>query len=183
MSAVAQMRDLSELAALLGIEIDSDEIEFAQARSGKNSLRLKFKRTAAGGNNDHNWWATLIDSTHLIISPSVVNTTYPTIGGTSINASTPPQLTVSASAKQWICLKLVFSHTIVNGIITAGTITTATIAAHSSMPSNTTTDRYFLLFTHQAGTIIYTTFWNLGIECRDDGTATSTPEYRTWVAS
>ena len=110
---------------------------------------------AARAPNDHNWTATIVDSKHLKISPSVVNTTYPTIGGTSILFS--PQLTVSSSALQYICLKVVYSHTIVNGIITGGTITSATIAAYNSMPTSTSVASVRRLLSVSATT---TTIWS-----------------------
>lgn len=181
--AVAQMRDLAQLAALLGVQIDIDEMEYAAARPGKNSIRAKIKTGAGAVANPHNWYPTIVDATHLTISPSTVGSGYPTIGGTSINASTPPQLAVHATDVRYIVLAVTFSPTVVNGIITNGTITSRVITSETSVPTDTTTVKYFHLFSHHAGVISQVTFWNIGIEMRDDGSATSTPEYRTWVAA
>lgn len=133
----------------------------------------------------YNWTPTKVDSTHLTISISSAAGGIPTIGGTSLAASTPPQLTVSASALQYIYLKVTWSPTInASGYVTGGSVTGRVITAETTTKTSTSTDRYFLLFTWQAGVLkSRVAFWNFEMNIRDDGTASSTPEYRTWVSA
>lgn len=131
----------------------------------------------------HNWKPKRADSTHLTISPGYVLGAPATIGGTSLGDPTPPQLTVSASDFTYVYLCVNWSLYIYSGHVGGGSITSRVITAETSTQTNTSTARYFLLFTWQSGKLVaQSRFWNFDMDVYDDGSATSTPVYRTWVS-
>ncbi|WP_395739288.1 hypothetical protein [Prosthecobacter sp.] len=177
---------LQTLFRQIGYQLQIDGAESLRTDSnGGIQAKIVPSTTTPAVVNTHNWTPTKVDATHLTISASSAAGGYPTIGGTSIAAGTPPQLTVSSSALVYVYLKVTFSLTIdASGYVTGSSVSSRVITAESTTKTSSGTDRYFLLFTWQAGAIVtQTTFWNFDMDVKDDGTATSTAVYRAWISA
>lgn len=77
----------------------------------------------------------------ITVSPGMVGNFIPTIGGTSIAAATPPELTVTGSSG------VVYLKAVVDA---AGAISSLIIDSASSIPADTTTDKHKLIGTWTA---------------------------------
>lgn len=154
--------------------------------------------TAAGGaasgtaGASSNWEPIFVDATHILISPGSFNLTVPFIdtgGGTmvALNATTPPQLTVDASALQIIYLVVDTNlQTNADNFVTGFTLksptsSNLTIEAHSTVQASTNTKRFFELCRWQAGALVNRTRYNnISARAEDNGTATATANWVTW---
>lgn len=177
---------LHQLAKAVGKQI---EIKGATSSQGDGSDILSFDVPGAGAgtatSDGHNWKAKKVDDTHITIGSGTVNAVGAKIGGVSIYAETPPQLLVDATDLNYIVLKITHTLSITDGRINSMTISDRDIEANTTgLPSSTSTEKYYLLLTWQAGALVaQNAYDNFGIEARDDGTSTSTPVYRTWRSS
>lgn len=80
--------------------------------------------------------------------------------GTTIHSIAEATVTVSASALQYVYLVCTLSPTLIDGYVAGGTITaTPSIAAYSSVQTNTNTTGYILLCTWQAGAVVQRYVW------------------------
>lgn len=133
----------------------------------------------------HNWKPKVVDLTHLTINSGSVNSISATIGGVPLTDDPPPQLLVDDVDLNYICLKIVHTLSITSGRINSMAISAREVEANTTgLPSSTSTEKYYLLFTWQAGRLVaQNAYDNFGMEARDDGTSTSTPDYRTWRSS
>jgi len=122
-------------------------------------------------------------STSLTISPGYVANGIPTIGGTAIDDPTPPALTVSASTLTYVYVCVNYTLVTTGSTVISANVNSRVISAQTSLQTSTNTDRYFLLFSWQAGRVVNQyRFYSFDIICNDNGTSTSTPTYRTWIS-
>lgn len=158
-------------------------------RTPLNSPSVKVRETAdgfylesrgsggSGGGStttfDHPWKPTLVNSEAITITAGYVNGV----------AASPLSLAVHATSLNYVYLEITYSLNITSGYVTSMTISSRTIAANiTGLPSDTSTKKYFLLFTWQASArVTQGTYWNIGILARDDGSSTSTAEILSWV--
>lgn len=99
-----------------GFTIDSDEIR--RAESTPDGLRLKLKGTAGTGNA-----ALGLDVSDTgIVTPATVGGAMPTIGGTALDAGTPPTLTIPGSGTRYVVLNITstFSTSTLGGQVFVG---------------------------------------------------------------
>lgn len=180
------MRQLEEH---LGISIDIEGAQMAQTGPGGQFRfsQLPSGATAASTEIWSNFQPTLVDSTHITVSNGSFNLTTPFIGGTAINASTPPQLTVDASALQIVYLvvdttiQTNASNYVTGFVIKSPTSSNLTIEAFSTAQTSTNSKRYIELFRWQAGALVNRTRYNnIGAQVRDDGTASGVPVWQIW---
>jgi hypothetical protein len=172
---------LRNIARAAGVQLSIDGAESASV-GADGSMRFKVSPGIAA--DAHNWQPRFVSLTKLTMSPGKVNGVYPTIGGTSVNASTRPELTVDASALNYVYLKVPCTLVTSSSFVTSATQGSPIIEAALSLPSSTTSNRYFLLFTWQAGALVsQTSYLSIGWKAEDDQTATSTPVFRDWAAA
>jgi hypothetical protein len=182
------LRILEQLEPLLGVELHIDGLQRAQTLSG-GGLKLQLPASTAAGTSEiwSNWQPTFVSSTAITVSPGSFNLTTPFIGGTAINASTPPQLTVHATSLQIVYLVVDTTiQTNIDNFVTGFTIksptsSNLTIEAHSSAQTSTNTKRFFELFRWQAGALVNRTRYNnISARAEDDGIATGNAYWVTW---
>ncbi len=93
------------------------------------------------------WTVTKVSSTKVTVAPATINpgNIMPTIGGTALDAGTPPELTISGSGTEKIYVTINASLTFnSDGYLTSGSISTATIAKAATVPSdNRATGTYY----------------------------------------
>jgi len=180
------MRQLEEH---LGISIEIEGAQTAQSGPGGQFRfsQLPSGSAAAATEIWSNFQPVLVDSTHITVSNGSFNSTTPFIGGTAINASTPPQLTVDASALQIVYLvvdttiQTNASNYVTGFVIKSPTSSNLTIEAFSSAQTSTNSKRYIELFRWQAGALVNRTRYNnLGAQVRDNGTASGVPVWQLW---
>lgn len=180
------MRQLEEH---LGISIDIEGAQMAQTGPGGQFRFSQLPSGAAAASTEiwSNFQPTLVDSTHITVSNGSFNLTTPYIGGTAINASTPPQLTVDASALQIVYLvvdttiQTNASNYVTGFVIKSPTSSNLTIEAFSTAQTSTNSKRYIELFRWQAGALVNRTRYNnIGAQVRDDGTASGVPVWQLW---
>ena len=183
---VGVMRQLEEH---LGISIDIEGAQTAQTGPGGQFRFSQLPSGAAAAATEiwSNFQPVLVDSTHITVSNGSFNLTTPFIGGTAINASTPPQLTVDASALQIVYLvvdttiQTNASNYVTGFVIKSPTSSNLTIEAFSTAQTSTNSKRYIELFRWQAGALVNRTRYNnIGAQVRDDGTASGVPVWQLW---
>lgn len=182
------IRILEQLEPHLGVELHIDGLQRAQTVSG-GGLKLQLPASTAAGTSEiwSNFQPVLVDATHITVSNGSFNLTTPFIGGTAINASTPPQLTVHVSDLQIVYLVVDTTlSTNADNFVTGFTIksptsSNLTIEAHSSAQTSTNTKRFIELFRWQAGALVNRTRYNnISARAEDNGTATGTANWVTW---
>lgn len=134
----------------------------------------------------HNWQPKKVDATHITISSGDVAGEVATIGGVSLDATTPPQLEVSATDLVYVYVKLVYSlsYSADGVVLTSSPVTSREISAETGEQTNTDTDRWFLLFKWQAGKLVeQKRFYSIGVRVGDNGGGGGTPIYETWIAA
>jgi len=184
---------ITQIAASVGVRVSVQGAR-RSAKNGGGELHFDIEPGAGTGTTppDHNWKVQVVDTTHVTVSPGYVNTGVPTISvsgtPTAIDTVPAPQLVVSSSVLNYIYLKVTRTVNTVSSRVTGQTITAREILAYSSTQTSTNTVRFFLLATHDpsqpaASRVTQSRYWNFEFDCIDDGTATSTPESRSWVAA
>jgi len=183
------IRILEQLEPLLGVELQIDGLQRAQTVTG-GALKLQLPLSTAAGTSDEIWsnfQPVLVDATHITVSNGSFNLTTPYIGGTAINASTPPQLTVHVSDLQIVYLVVDTTiQTNADSFVTGFTIksptsSNLTIEAHSSAQTSTNTKRYIELFRWQAGALVNRSRYNnISARAEDNGSANGTANWVTW---
>lgn len=180
---------MRQLQGYLGIDIEIEGVQRARTGpAGEMFFKLPpASTTAASTEIWSNFQPTLVDSTHITVSNGSFNLTTPYIGGTAINASTPPQLTVDASALQIVYLvvdttiQTNASNYVTGFVIKSPTSSNLTIEAFSTAQTSTNSKRYIELFRWQAGALVNRTRYNnIGAQVRDDGTASGVPVWQLW---
>lgn len=185
---------MRQLEPHLGIDIEIEGVQRAQSAPG-GQFRFSQLPGGAAGSSDEIWsnfQPTFVDATHITVSNGSFNLTTPFIdtgGGTmvAINATTPPQLTVDASALQIVylvvdtTLQTNASNYVTGFTLKSPTSSNLTIEAFSTAQTSTNTKRYIELFRWQAGALVNRSRYNnIGAQVRDDGTATGVPVWQTW---
>lgn len=173
------------IAGALGVHVSIQGAR--RSASGTDGEDMHFDiepGNGAGNDPDHNWKTTVIDTTHVLVSPGTVLNAYPTIGAYSILDG--PALTVADDETNYIYVHVTRTLNIVNGVVISHTITGRTVEAFNASQTETDTDVYFLVAIHDpaqpaASRITQTRYWSIGMLTQDDGTGTSTPETLTWV--
>ncbi len=178
---------LKALAGAAGVNLSVQGASRVQ-RLTDNNVHIDLPEAAAATEEIwSNFQPTFVDATHITVSNGSFNLTTPFIGGTAINATTPPQLTVDASALQIVYLVVDTTiQTNADNYVTGFTIksptsSNLTIEAFSTAQTSTNTKRYIELFRWQAGALVNRSRYNnIGAQVRDDGTATGVPVWQTW---
>lgn len=181
------LRSLQDVLRALDVEVTFQAASrTVDDHTGRRHVVLS--GSGGGGNSaiDHNWKVTVVDTTHVTVSPGTVDGGYPTIGGVSIATSPAPELGVDDEDVNYIYLQVTITLNVVSGTVISHTVTGRSIIASNSILSSTTTTRYFLLATHDpsqpvASRVTPARFWSISMLTQDDGTSTSTPEFSTGV--
>jgi hypothetical protein len=116
------------------------------------------------------------------IVPGLVGGVMPTLGGTALDAATPPKLTLGAGTiKIWF--KMTWSTTFTNGYLTAFTLSTVEIIESASTPTDTSgtsgTAVKHLQFNTAVDSVPTTSFFNTSIPVTlwDNGYEATTLRY------
>jgi len=170
------IRILEQLEPHLGVELHIDGLQRAQTVSG-GGLKLQLPASAPAAALDT--WAIRDD---LSIVPGLVGGKMPTLGGTALDAATPPTLTLGAGTiKIWF--KLTWNTTFTNGYLTAATLSTVEVIENASTPSDTSgtsgTAVKHLQFNTAVDSVPTTSFFNTSIPVTlwDNGYESTTLRY------
>ena len=172
---------LPAIGRALGVKISIQGAESA-SQQADGSMNFKIAPGGAGGGGNHNWQPTKVDATHLTISYGAVNGTVAEIYTVPLTDSPAPELEVHETSLNYVFVRITYSLTTTDGYVVSMTISAVDIGDNTTgLPSDTATEKHFLLFTWQEGALVtQAAFWNFSIIARDDGTLTSTPEFVTW---
>lgn len=170
------IRILEQLEPHLGVELHIDGLQRAQTVSG-GGLKLQLPASAPAAALDT--WAIRDD---LSIVPGLVGGKMPTLGGTALDAATPPTLTLGAGTiKVWF--KLSFTTTFTSGYLTAATLDTVEVIESASTPTDTSgttgTAVKHLQFNTAVDSVPTTSFFNTSIPVTlwDNGYEATTLRY------
>lgn len=141
------------VTAHLGLTLDSDDIKRATAT--EDGIRLKLRSVSAGGLAAP--WTFNADGT---ITPGTVSygtTIMPTMGGTRLDAATPPTISAighTGSGTEYYYLKLTWGTTFTNNYLSAMTLAQGDVIVerYTAVPSSTSSVKYIHLATFVDGT-------------------------------
>jgi hypothetical protein len=151
---VAKIRDLIRLAAACGVQIESDAFSFARTDGKRLTLGITDAAEAAASTSG------LHVNASGIVVPSTVLGIMPTIGGTALDAGTPPALTITGTGTEYVVVTVSGTPTITTlsardffsgmSSVTCSIAVTGTLPTTADLQSSSGTFK-FLLATFVAG--------------------------------
>jgi hypothetical protein len=164
-------RFLAMLSAALGISIKIDGATSSQSRDGE----LNFKLSPGGADPGYAWTPSAASSTSINLTAGSIS------DGVTTRTPNVSAIAVSATALQYIYLVCTLNVTRVDGFVTGGTVTAASISAYSGIQTNSDTTGYILLCTWQAGAIVDRfRYWSIECQINDNGGGGTA--FNTWTA-
>lgn len=124
------VRAVTFLGKHIGVTIDSDDIRRAES-THDGGVRLRLNTGTGGGAGDVSLALSVSDAG--VVTPGTVQGIMPTIGGTRLDAGTPPTLTIPGSGTRYVVINI-------TGTFNSSTLGGATfIAASLASPTATIT--------------------------------------------
>jgi hypothetical protein len=165
-------RFLAMLSAALGISIKIDGATSSQSRDGE----LNFKLSPGGGSSaEYAWTPTAASSTSINLSAGSIS------DGVTTRTPTVTGISVHETDLRYIYLVCTLNATRVDGFVTGGTVTAASISAYSAIQTNSDTTGYILLCTWQAGAVVDRfRYWSIECQINDNGGGGTA--FNTWTA-
>lgn len=154
--------------------VSSPTIKIVETSSGFYCETVR-NASVGGGGPEYAWTPKRVNDELIEMSAGSIS------DGVTTRTPNVSAIAVSATALQYIYLVCTLNVTRIDGFVTGGTVTAASVITYSGIQTNNDTTGYILLCTWQAGAIVDRfRYWSIECQINDNGGGGTA--FNTWTA-